>query len=205
MGQEYYLMKTFKIAAATAVLALASGYAAAAPTVTTTTHQTEATTYANYYIATRLSLATTNLQFPSIVKPASGASSNTVTVGFGTSNALTVSYNNTDANPGVNGQNAAFGTVTVSGDTNYVVGVIFTPPTTIGAVSLSNITSVSGEEVTTAPPLPSTPQTADINVQLNAGTATIQFGGKLTVTSSATLGASTTSTAIPVTVTAFYQ
>jgi len=197
MGQEYYLMKTFKIAAATAILALASGYAMAAAPSTTGSAATADTT-ADYHISAILEIGTSimPLIFPDIIAVVSGGADNTVTV----TTDGNVAYSSADASPNgvtsgavsttdaqnsgtpvLTGQVGSFG---VTGEPNYQFSTSLAPTVPGGA---------SGVSIAVAP--------ASGNTTLDAaGNATITFGGTLTIDDTASAASGTQQIDIAITV-----
>jgi len=136
MGQEYYLMKTFKIAAATAVLALASGSASAVPSGTA--NSATSNMNASYTLAKPLSINNVvNITMPTLVVDQAGA--NVILSPDGT-----IVYSN-GSNPmttaSSNGTAGAVGSFNVNGEAGYYFSVSASNITNGGSdVTLSNIT-----------------------------------------------------------------
>jgi len=133
MGQEYYLMKTFKIAAATAVLALASGYAGAA--VTGAANSAMSSMNASYTLAKPLSInSVVNITMPTLVVSQTGAN----TVILSPNGDILYSAN---SNPMSNGAAGNVGSFNVNGEAGYYFSVSASNITGGGSdVTLSNIT-----------------------------------------------------------------
>jgi len=171
-------MKMFKIAAASAVLALASGYAAAAATMTV-----------GVTLSSPISLTiTTDLSMPSLVVPTTGITPSSVTL---PADGSAVTYSG-GGGAGSNGTSGTIGLVNVTGESSYIFKIMAaaTNPTGLTLSAFSFYDVVGGA--------PTTAGVGYANFPLILGTADIKIGATL----SADPGA--TAASIPVAVTVVY-
>jgi len=198
MGQEYYLMKTFKIAAATAVLALASGYAVAV--VPTSGNTSSVTGTAVYHLSKIITISVVNpLQFQDLVLPnLSGHTTYTTidndsVVGYGAgANPGTTTTVNTGSNTYV--AKAAKFTITGEPDYQFSVSAEHTNPADVTLDLYKLTTAVAPVNATSSALALGTPSTVSTMVTSplgnenlgGGGSKDIEFGGKLTAYYSAT-------------------
>jgi len=196
MGQEYYLMKTFKIAAATAVLALASGYAVAQNTDSEIAQ-------ANFHLSNPIVIALKdNLVFPDLVAPAFGGMNST---SVSVSSAGVVSYGANSSPNGAGGNNsgsntiastgasagAGAGSITVTGEAGYNFSVSPSVTGTAPGVTL-NIDSISTQTIG----FDSNTNTNSTSGANASGTSVVYFGGELIANGTAVPASGTQSLAI---------
>jgi len=180
MGQEYYLMKTFKIAAATAVLALASGYAGAAGNTASTAANTDPS--AKYHLSSPIAITgTSNLLFPDLVisAGASVAVSASGSAIYGTDSSPaggSAGASNSAGNTRYGFSEAALGSVTVTGEEGYQFSTTaaFTDNSglTLKLYGFDSAGTISTTEISSGSPLGNA---------IIAGPTTVSFGGILSV------------------------
>jgi len=177
MSQEQHIMKMFKIAAATAVLALASGYAAAVPMTVGVT------------LSSPISLTlTTPLSMPSLVVPTTGTTPSSVTL---PADGSAVTYGG-GGGAGSNGTSGTIGLVKVTGESSYTFKIM------AAATNPTGLTLTAFSFYDAAGSAPTTSGVGYANFPLSLGLAYIKIGATL----SADPGAS--AAPIPVDVTVVY-